>query len=442
VTTFKHPRGKTFRFDFQWTPPGASKSTRYTGSTGQLTKADADLVESQIKQRVRQAAFDIAPFDRTRTPSFSVWATEHLRYVKKKGKVTRLDVVEENLRLCLQFFGSRPAKLPDPSAAEPQWRASIAAARARADAAPYHDLRLADPIISPEWIERFEDWLTSLGLSGPRKNQYRSTMSGLYRTALLPAYRAKTNVSTNPFLHIERDHVPERDAVLTIEQLRAWILAAAPHARLAMAIAVYAPELRLASILNLTWRESLNPTLTRIVVQRHKTSGRTHRPQIVPVSPELHELLKLAKAAQPRSKHVVTYQDRKVTRIETTLRNATRRANAVLPKASRFAYGVRGGGITFHAIRRSMATLLAEWGIGDAIRQLLMGHLSLATTKKYEHMAATAKKGPLDSIGTRVPLADVVQGPVQNNRAQPKRNTNKSTPRQSSRSTGTTLARR
>jgi hypothetical protein len=52
MTTFKHPRGKTYRYDFRWTPPGPTTSIRYQGLTGQLTKEDADRVESQIKIRV------------------------------------------------------------------------------------------------------------------------------------------------------------------------------------------------------------------------------------------------------------------------------------------------------------------------------------------------------------------------------------------------------
>jgi hypothetical protein len=120
VTTFRHPRGKTFRYDFWW------DGRRHTGTTGQLSKQDADIVEGKIMERVRQDAHGIAPFDRTQTPSFSSWAFEHLKYVRKKGRVRRLDVVQDTLRLVLQFFGKRPATLPDPTKAKPQWRKSVA----------------------------------------------------------------------------------------------------------------------------------------------------------------------------------------------------------------------------------------------------------------------------------------------------------------------------
>jgi hypothetical protein len=89
-----------------------------------------------------------------------------------------------------------------------------------------------------------------------------------------------------------------------------------------------------------------------------------------------------------------------------------------------------------------MATLLAEWGEGDAIRQLVMGHASPATTKKYTHMAALAKTGPLARLGSRVPLADVVQGPVQITRTKTARNTRKRKTDSDGSSAGTTIANR
>lgn len=420
MTTFKHPRGRTFRYDFQYTPPGATKPVRHTGSTGQLTKADADLVERDIMTHVRQEAYGIAPFDRMQTPSFTAWAAQHLAYVTKRGRVTRLDEFEKTLKLCLQFWGRRPAKASNVDRVPKQWRKAVQAAADRAASAPYHDLRLADPIAEPDWIEQFEDWLTSRGLSGPRKNHYRSAMSGLYRTALLPAFRKKTHVSANPFQHLERDHVPSRLGTLTAEQLEALITAAPLHVRIALAIATYAPEMRLGSILKLRWTLNLNPSLTQITTG-HKTERHTGLPQIIPVSVALHEILKWAhaqaQAAQLKAptskadKYVITYHGQPIKRLGTALRSAVTKANKGLPKDLQMTYGVRlTWGVTFHSVRHTMATLLAQWGEPEAIRQLVMGHRSLATTQKYTHLASATKTGPLERIGAKMQLRDAVQG--------------------------------
>lgn len=413
MTTFLHPRGKSFRFDFRWTNPQTGVSKRYTGSTGQLTKDAADQVEAKIKEDVRKEAYGILPFDRTRTPSFQAWAPQHLKYIAQKGKVKRLDFATQTLRLVLQFWGKRPAKLPEPAKAHSQWRAQVAAARTRMLSAPFHDLRLADPILRPELIEEFEDWMSGLGLSGPRKNHYRSAMSTMYRTALLPKFRKLTNVTMNPFANIERDSVPARDTTLTVEQIRALIQHAAPHLRLALAIAAYAPELREGSILALRWREHL-PTMQRIIVSQHKTRHSTQRPQVVPVVEDLRVILEWTRAKAPKATHVIAYRGEPVTRIGTALKTAVHRANATLPPSQRLVYGVRNGGMTFHTVRHSIATLLAEAGEPEAIRQLLIGHASPAMTQKYTHLAAKAKEQPLERLAGTLRLVEAVQGPVQN----------------------------
>jgi hypothetical protein len=56
------------------------------------------------------------------------------------------------------------------------------------------------------------------------------------------------------------------------------------HVRLAVAIAALAPELRLASVLALTWSENIDADFRFISVRRHKTVTRVRRPQAVPIS--------------------------------------------------------------------------------------------------------------------------------------------------------------
>ena len=402
MTVYKHPRGHTWRFDFKWRPPGSSVSRRYAGTTGQLTKDAAERVEQQVKQRVREDAYGIAPFDRLSTPSFQAWAVEHVAHLERRGRASA--ALKQVLRLCLQFWGRRPLELPDPALARPRVRAQVAAARARMEAAPYHDLRLIDPITTPDWIERFEAWMRSRALSGSRRNHYRSAMSGLYRTAMLPAYRGKTRITANPFLGVERDRVPQRTAVLSQDELRAWMTAAPPHARLALAIAVYAPELRRGSILALRWDEHIDAALTRITVPVHKSARWSGRPQVVPIVPDLRTILVWARQAAPDSTHIVSYRGQPITRIERGLRAAAAKAGLV--------YGQHGG-VTFHTVRHTLATWLAEWGHGDAIRQLVMGHQSAATTQRYTHLAGIIKQVPLEDVAARVQGLVQIAAPAQ-----------------------------
>lgn len=429
MTTYKHPRGKSYYYDFRWTKPGDSKPTRYQGVTGQLTKEAADRVEAQIKDRVRQEAYGVAP--PSESPHIHKFASVHYQRIVKKDRLKRPESLKQTLRLCLQFWGQRPDRLPDAKNAPPQWAHVIEAQKSRADKAPYHDLRLRDPITDPTWIEKFEDWMTSLGLSGARKNHYRSAMSGIYRTALLPAFRKVSGVTMNPFLNLERDRVRSRDTVLTLDQLRAWIAAAPPHTRLAMAVAVYAPELRLGAILGLKWRVHLDREFTRITTG-HKTERWTGKPQTIPISEELRAVLKSIRAKQVGAAHVVSLPTSDggyvpVKRMETALKNAVKQANKTLPADQRMTYGMHDGGVTFHTIRHTMATLLAEWGWSHDLRKLLMGHLSDRTTAGYTHMAAKSKQEPLQQIASTVALRGVVQEDVPNESARPRHFSNRVT---------------
>jgi hypothetical protein len=121
-------------------------------------------------------------------------------------------------RTILRFWGARPKA--DPSSPE-----------------PYHDLRLHDPIRKRRLIDRFEAWMRSRGSSPQTRNHCRSVLRGLYKTALLPAYRATSGVTVNPFRDIPRETVVERTVTISLADLRGWLTHASYHVRLAVAIA-------------------------------------------------------------------------------------------------------------------------------------------------------------------------------------------------------------
>jgi integrase len=364
VTVFKHPRGTTWRYDFWW------KGKRYQGTTDQLTRSDAELAEAAVKKRLRQEAWGIAPMDRTRTPTFTEWAAYFAKH--QRARVRRPDLQERTLRMVLAFWGRRPRKEPVAGGV-------------------YHDLRLADPIIDVDWIVRFEEWMTERGIAGSTKNSYRSVMSGMYRLALRPTHRKKTHVVINPFIGVERDRVPSRIATLSVAEVQAWIRESPPHVRVAIALAALAPKLRLASILALRWRTNINRELTYITVHEHKTIAATG-PQVVPIDPQLRAIL------EPLSKrygtHVITYRGHPVKSIKTALKRAARDAGLNYGRA----------GVTFHSLRHTMATLLAELGVPEQQRQATMGHLDSRTTQKYTHLRPAHERAPLALLSAAVPL--------------------------------------
>jgi integrase len=296
-------------------------------------------------------------------------------------RIKRPDILERTLRVVLRFWGGRPTKkLIDPTA-------------------PYHDLRLADPVDDPAWLEAFEQWMAERKISGATRNSYRSAVRGMYKVAMLPQFRAVTGMTLNPLTGIPRDRVMRRPLTLTLDQLRSWIGEASPHVKLALAIGALAPKLRLTNILGLRWDTSFDDDLKFMTITDHKTDRSSGFAMVVPISPQLRDILEAAQAAR-NGPHVIQFHGRPVASIKTALRNAARRAN--------MPYGLRARGATFHTLRHLAATMLAELRVPEALRKETMGHKEIRTTQIYTHLRPVHQVEPLAQLSNATPLADLL----------------------------------
>lgn len=395
MSVYRSKDRRTYRYDF-WV-----RGKRYRGSTGQLRKDDAERWEKREQLRLAQLAGGVAPFVVGETPRFQDWAEIYLRDATARMK--RPDRVRANLRVILRFWGAPSAK-----------------SRAVAGAV-YHDLRLGDPIVDPAWIVRFETWLAELpvwrhrrgrglevvegavGRSGQTRNQYRSLLSQMFVLAMRPEWRAQTGITTNPFVGVARDQPNRRRVALEADELRRLIAAAAPHVRLALCIGALAPKLRRANILGLRW-DQIDPHVQWITVHDHKTDRVARRPLVVPISAQLREVLLDARARAPRATHVVTYRDHPLKDIRDGVRAAAARAG--LP----YGRGIEHG-LTFHTLRHTAATLLAELVEDPTKRQATMGHQRLETTQQYTHLRPRAELDPIERLSEHLQIADLVTNP-------------------------------
>jgi integrase/TM2 domain-containing membrane protein YozV len=380
------PKGyRSWRYDF-WL-----FGRRYQGSTGLLTKDEAQEFEVALKKKIRRRRAGLEAADASDTPLFSTWAAVTFRHHTQRKKLKRPEQLKTNLRMAMGFWGDRPVK----NAVED---------------APYKSLRLGDPIANPELLEEFEQWMDGRGMSGSRKNHYRSACSVMYKLALQPAFRKKSQIRENPFEHIPRDRVPKRIRVYTAAQLRAIIEHAAWHVRIAVAIGALAPKLRLRNVLDLRWSEHVAPDLSQISDPDHKTDQETGLPLVILVSSELRKVLEVAKKHR-RGAYVVHYHGRHVRDIKTGLKHAVARAAKTLNDKS-LIWG-RAKGVTYHSLRHTMATELARMGIPEALRTRVMGWRDPSTAPIYTHMVPIDEVAPLEELGRRMPLADVIGVPKQ-----------------------------
>lgn len=391
MTVFKQKHGVTYRYAFRF------QGHPYRGTTHQRIKSDAELVEQQIKTRVRQRAAGLEPASPAETPTFSAWADVALAYQTKF--ITRPELLERTLRMVLSFWGSQPTRAVGPAAV----------ARAEKVPRPYHGLRLGDPIADPSWLERFEQWMDARGVSVSTRNSYLSACSDLYACALQPQFRAATGITTNPFAGIRRGTPRSRVVALTPAQILQLVTEAGRHIAHALCIAALAPKLRVASILALEWATHLDPDLTTITITDHKTRSRTGLAQVVPVSSLLRAILSDIRASQaPPSRYVITWRDKPVASIKTGLRRAV--------EAIGLQWGLRDG-VTFHVMRHSVATVLANPALVGALTERLradvMGHRELRTTQQYTHLNPSAQAGPHEALAAALPgLRSAAQKPT------------------------------
>lgn len=379
MTVYRPPDRRTYRYDFEF------HGRRYLGTTGHRTKKEASAYEARFKEQLRARAagrFDL-PLAPGESPHFSDWAEEYFKYAEKH--VDKPERIADLIRVVMRFWGRKP---------DPKSGLRIV------EGEPYHDLRLADPIMVPEWILRFEAWMEQRGRSAQTRNHYRSVMSRMYRVALLPQFRATTGVTMNPFAGIPREPTYERTVTVTVPELRAWLSHAAPHVRLALAIAALAPQLRLQDILGLRWDIDLDPALTYLTIRKHKTVRKTRRAQVLPISAQLRALLEHIRKTET-SPYVVTYRGEPMT---VGIRDGVEAAAI----AAQLKYGRDvEGGVTFHTLRHSMATILAELEVPEAQRKDVMGHSDLATTQKYTHLRPAHLKKSVEQLSAAVPLLDL-----------------------------------
>lgn len=384
MTVYKPKAGVTFRYDFEY------RGRRYLGNTRQTTRQDAEAVEAEKKRRLRLQAGGIDVPGREDSPRIQDWAEVFFEY--KSKRLARPEALGDILPVALGFWGA-------PDDVEPN------------DDHPCHDLRLVDPIADPDWILKFEAWLERRGLGPQSKNHYRGLLRRMYAVALLPEYRKRTGVATNPFAGVPNDPTMARDVTVTPKQLRAWLTHASYHVRLAVAIGALASKLRLRNILELQWARDFDPdprttkfnprTVHYITVARHKTARRTRRPLVAPISTQLLRILKDAWKRQPGSGQVVTYRGEPVSDIRGGVKAAV--------EAAALPYGRdRADGITFHTLRHTATTLMAEQ-LGDPMKLMdAAGHTDLATTMRYRHTRPRHQKPIIEGLSRLLKIEDVV----------------------------------
>lgn len=374
MSVFRRAGRATWEYDFKL------DGRRYTGSTKQLTRRDAEDFETDLKRRARRRLVGLEPLDTKDTPFFSDWAVTTWKWQRDRKKIKQPHEAKNTLRMILAFWGAKPKESP-------------------VEDGEYRNLRLGDPIAKPELIEEFEKWMTARGLSGSRKNHYRSACSMLYRVALYPQYRRKSGVRENPFSGVMRDRVQRRTTTLEPAQLTRWLEVSPLPVAIAVVLGILT-GLRLRGVVELT-RKQISPDL-RFLSVPHKADRYTGLPLTLAVSPRLRAMLRDVFAKFPDDPYVVPLEGERYWQLVKLIKKSLQ--DAEIP------YGRNTpDGITFHSLRHTLSTWLARWGVNADARQRALGHETPAMQQWYTHLVGADTVATMTLIGTKLPITAAVR---------------------------------
>jgi integrase len=243
-----------------------------------------------------------------------------------------------------------------------------------------HRAKLNIAAITSRDIASFRDHRHSLGLAPATVNIDVAILSAAFNAALRQGH-----VSVNPCLAIEPlKNKPQRKGVFTPEQIAALLKTAQGHWRGLVLIGFYSGQ-RLLDCANLRWRDvDLVSDIKTIRFQVRKTGAEI----VTVVHPSLENYLLSLSAPETDDAFLFpTLAGRSASPLSKQFGELMDQANierGVIRE--RTTYGGRSvSALSFHSLRHSFSSILANAGVSEERRMALVGHRERDTHQRYTH---------------------------------------------------------
>jgi integrase len=240
--------------------------------------------------------------------------------------------------------------------------------------------------VTPEDITRFRDHLRGQGLSD-------GTVTKLIRKCLNSPFHAAWKlgkISTNPVSFVETTARTKtariRKGTFTPEQVKAMVSVAGSDWK-GLVMAAYYSGGRLQDLANLQWH---NVDLAEKLIRFHQR--KTGQTITIPIHPSLQQ--HFLKITTPHDKNAFVFPSL-ANRDESGNSGLSRQFLGILiaagidnPTIRARKEGSKGRTVrllSFHALRHSFASTLANLGVPAELRQLLTGHVDASTHQIYTH---------------------------------------------------------
>ncbi|MBA2269714.1 MAG: site-specific integrase [Chthoniobacterales bacterium] len=242
--------------------------------------------------------------------------------------------------------------------------------------------RLNVATVTAKDISDFRDLREQQGLAPATINLDITILSSAFRAA-----QKQGHINVNPCGGVESlPDKAERKGTFTPEQVAALVNAAEGDWRGLILVAFYIGA-RLGDCANLRWKNidlvSSIPTI-RYAPQKGGTAGKE---VVVVVHPALGDfLLTLPSPATDEAFLLPTLAGRAVSPLSKAFRNLMERAKIEQRVIrERRTNGRSVNSLTFHSLRHSFASALANAGVSEEVRMALTGHTERDTHKRYTH---------------------------------------------------------
>jgi len=251
-------------------------------------------------------------------------------------------------------------------------------------------------------LQRFIDSQITKGNSG-------STASMAVKTLRIPFNIAVRQgiVAQNPCLAIELpDEVSQTREAFTADQVEALLRVAEGEWRTATLLGAYA-GMRLGDAVSLAWNNVDLVNEVIIFVPQKTSRGRRRKEVAVPIHPTLLRHLNSLPGAD-RSPGGLLTPKLGVERIggrsglsrefSVLVKAAGIEVETITRKAKEGAEGRKFRKLSFHSLRHSFNSFLANAGVDQEVRQKLTGHASAAMNAKYTHLELKTMKTAIGKL--------------------------------------------
>jgi integrase len=239
--------------------------------------------------------------------------------------------------------------------------------------------RLNIAAVTSKHIADFRDYRQSLGLAPSTVNADITTVSAAFNAAWKQGH-----ISVNPCAAIEplKDKAQRKDT-FTPEQVSAIVKAAKDDWRGLILTAFYTAA-RLHDAANLRWR---NVDLLSEIKTIRFEQGKTGREVVIPIYPALEDyLLSLPTPKSDEAYLFPSLAERATSPLSKEFREIMGQARIeqrVIRERGKSGRSVNA--LSFHSLRHSFSSLLANAGIAEELRMALTGHTTREVHKRYTH---------------------------------------------------------